>query len=304
LQGYYGAAAPYLKQYLDLIQTSFLSKNIELSTFNTNFSFYTLDVANQSIRLFQQAADVVKDNKVLSDRVRRERLSTDILTLYRYNILKQEAAREGKEFLGPQDPSAAMTGFISTAKSFGIRNWTASRSFEQQIPLLENMFASPVHLPDFAKDHPAADVIDIQEGKYVLYLQGTLSDIVTDPAASNGKAASIVGYTNEWALQVPLENLVGASPDKWHIYLLARADVKAGALQTGTGLSSGLYDQTNRKFVSNTTVPLKEIAGTQYQRIDLGVQQLSGDIYFWVAPTRNPVVDKIYVDRIILIREK
>src|SRR3546814_3287060 len=66
------------------------------------------DLVNQSTRLFQQAADAVKDDKVLSHRVRRERLSLDIATLYRYNLLKQTAAREGKKFLGPEDPNAAM----------------------------------------------------------------------------------------------------------------------------------------------------------------------------------------------------
>jgi hypothetical protein len=303
LQGYYGAAAPYLKQYLDLIQKSFLSKNVKLSTFNTDYSFFTLDVANQSVQLFQQAADAVKDDKVLSDRVRRERLSSEIMTLYRYNILKQEASRESKEFLGPQDPNAAMAEFISTAKEFGIRNWKESGSFEQQIPILKGMFAPPVPLPDFAKGYAPADVIDIQEGKFSLWLQGKLSDFADDAAASNGKAAGIVGDTNEWAIQAQLGKILGTSSDQWHIYIMARADIKAGTPQTGMGLSCGVHDTTNRKSVSSQTFLLTEVAGGTYKKIDLGTHQLNGGMYIWIAPTNNPAVNKIYVDRIILIRE-
>jgi len=304
LQGYYGAAAPYLKQYLDLVQKSFLAENTKLSTFNTDFSFLTLDTTNQAIQLFQQAADAVKSDKVLSDRVHRESLSLEIATLYRYNILKQTAAHENKEFLGPKDPNAAMTQFIADAKTFGIRNWTEGGSFAQKIPSLEDMFAPPSPLPDFAKSYPESDVIDIQEGNIYLYRQGTLTDIAADPAASNGKAASIIGTTNEWALQAKLGRFLDASPDKWHVYAMARVDTNAAAPQTGSAFQSGIYDASNRKAVSQITIPLKDATGSDYQKIDLGVHQLSGGMYIWVAPTQNPAVTKVYVDRIILIREK
>jgi len=304
LQGYYGAAAPYLKQYLDLIQQSFLSQKKNLSTFNTDFSFLTLDATNQAIGLFQQAENAVKDNKVLSGRVHRESLSLDIATLYRYAILKRAAAHEGKEFLGPQNPKAAMTEFISAAKTFGIRNWTAGSSFAQQIPFLESMLEAPVPLPDFAQKYPVANVIDIQESKYTLAGQGTLSGIISDPTASNGKAAYVTGGTNAWAIQARLRNALDASPDKWHVYAMARVDTKAGAPQTGAGFESGIYDTPNRKGISDVTIPLSQVAGAQYQRVDLGAHQLNGGMYIWFAPAKNPAVTKIYVDRIILIREK
>jgi hypothetical protein len=304
LQGYYGAAAPYLKQYIDLVQKSFLSQQRKLSTFNTDFSFLTLDTTNQAIQLFQQAADAVKGDKVLSDRVHRESLSLDIATLYRYNILKNTATRENKQFLGPQNPNAAMTQFIADAKKFGMRNWTEGGSFAQKIPSLEDMFAPPVPLPDFAKGHPDGDVIDIQEGNIYLYRQGTLTEIANDSAASNGKAASIIGTTNEWALQAKLGKFLDTSPDKWHVYAIARVDTNAAAPQTGAGFQSGIYDTSNRKAISQSTVPLKDVAGPNYQKIDLGAYPLSGGMYIWVAPTQNPAVLKVYLDRLILIREK
>lgn len=234
----------------------------------------------------------------------REGLSLDIATLYRYNILKRAAAREGKEFLGPQYPHAAMAEFISTAKAFGMRDWTERISFEQQIPYLEAMFVPPVPLPDFAQKYPAADVIDIQQGNFSLYSPGILSSLENDAAASDGKAAGIVGDTNEWAIQAQLAQFLDASPSKLHVYALARVDAKAGAPPTGAALECGIYDATNSKRISQQTVPMNQIAGAAYQRIDLGVHQLNNGMYIWFAPTRNPAVEKVYVDRVILIREK
>ena len=45
------------------------------------------------------------------------------------------------------------------------------------------------------------------------------------------------------------------------------------------------------------------MADGKYHVIDLGVHPLDSDSYFWVAPTDNPSVAAVYVDRIILLRE-
>jgi len=304
LQGYYGAAAPYLKQYLDLMESSFLTQKRNLSTYNPDFSFFDLSTANQAIELFEKAQNAVKNQKVFLDRVTREKLSLDITTLLRYNVLKQSAIQENKDFLGPKDTQAAIDQFIKTAKEFGIRNWSEGSSFESQIPKLQGMFAPPVPLPDFAKGHPEGDVIDIQENNFSLYQPGTVSDIVKDTVASNDKAASIIGNSIAWAIQANLSPFLGASPAKWHVYAMARVDTTAGTSQAGNGFQSGIYDVNNRKAVSQVTIPLKDVVGATYQKIDLGVHQLRSGMYIWFAPLQNPAVTKMYVDRIILIREK
>lgn len=305
LQGYYGAAAPFLKQYLDIVKQSFLSEKRKLSASDTIFSFLTLDVTNQSVRLFQQATDAVRGNKALSDRVRRERLSFDIAMLYRYNALKQTAASEGKTFLGPEDPNVAMAEFIETAKAFGVRNWGEGVTFASQIPRLKNMFAASVALPEFARNYPAADVIDIQQGYFSLLPQKKLSDVTDDPAASDGKAASMVGNTAEWAIQAKLgQFLENGDKDKWRIHAMVRVDVKDGQTPKTSALQSGVYDVTNRVRLSNTYIPTDKIRGDTYQHIDLGIQYLKGGMYIWFAPLNDPAVEKVYVERVILIREE
>jgi hypothetical protein len=304
LHGYYGDAAPFLQQYLDVLQDSFLSQNRKLSTFNMDYSFITLDVANRAVQLFDQAESAVKNNPEHLRRVQRERLSPTIAILYRTPILKRIAAREGKPFLGPAEPHAAMTKFIADAQAFGMRRWSEGATFESQLPRLNAMFAPPVNLPDFAKQYPPGDVIDFQPATMSLYRQGELSNIEDDPLASGGKAATIIGTTNEWAVQANVSRVLEGASEKWHIYALARVTTDANAPQTGAGFSAGAYDVTGKKAVFQKEVPLAQVAKPDYQLVDLGVQELNGGCYIWFAPTRNPVVTKFYLDRVLLIREK
>jgi hypothetical protein len=304
LRGYYGDAAPFLQQYIDLLQTSFLAQNRRLSTFNKDYSFITLDVANRAVQLFDAAENAVKNNPDELHRVQRERLSSTIAILYRTPILKRIAAREGKTFLGPSDPHAAMTKFIADAKAFGVRRWSEGATFDSQIPRLEAMFAPPVDLPAFAQKYPPADVIDFQPMMFSLYRKGELSDIEDDPQSSSKRAATVVGTTNEWALQADLTGYLLDEKEEWHIYALARVTTNADAAQTGAGFSAGAYDVANKKAIFQKAVPLAEVAKPDYQIVDLGVQELSGGSYIWFAPTRNPAVTKIYLERVILIRQK
>jgi hypothetical protein len=304
LRGYYGDAAPFLQQYIDLLQSSFLSQNRKLSTFNQDYSFITLDVANRAVELFDAAENAVKNNPEQLKRVQRERLSSTIAILYRTPILKRVAAREGKPFLGPKDPHAAMTKFISDAKAFGIRHWGEGVPFDTQLPRLNAMFAPPVDLPEFLAKYPPEDVIDFQPATMSLYRKGELSDIENDPLASGNNAATIIGTTNEWAIQASVSRVLEGANEKWHIYAIARVAAAANAAQTGAGFSAGAYDYVNKKAIFQTEVPLAQVAKSEYQIVDLGVQELNGGCYIWFAPTRNPAVTKLYLDRVLLVWEK
>jgi len=303
LQGYYGNAAPFLRQYLDLIQNSFVKQNKKLSTFNTDYSFLTLDVMNDATRLFQQAAAAVQSDKVLSERVRRERLSLDYSWLKRYAFLKTQSLLNEQEFLGPTAPKQATEEFITTAQHFGIKRYNEHADFSQLAEKLRGQFETPAPLPEFAQKYPAADVVDIQQGNFRLAHPGTLSHFIDDANASDGKTASTVGDTNMWDIQAPLDQFLDTPNTNWHVYAMARADITENADQKSIALRSGIYDVTNRKTVGESTFTASQIAGEHYQKIDLGIHSMNGGMYIWFAPMKNPTVKKIYIDRIILIRE-
>jgi hypothetical protein len=85
---------------------------------------------------------------------------------------------------------------------------------------------------------------------------------------------------------------------------MARVAVKPGQNLKATTLRYGVYDIANHASIVSSGIPLASIVGDQYHRIDLGVQPLNGGAYIWFAGLNDPSVSNLYIDRIILIRDK
>lgn len=305
LAGYYGAAAPDLEAYLDAVENSFLSQNRPLDTYNSSFSFITLDVANQAIDWFNQAEAAVQSDPILLQRVQRARLSSTIGILFRYEGLKRAAASSGKQFLGPSDPKAAMQDFIAQAKSFGVWKWDQSNSFSSEIPTLEKMFDPPLSLPAFAQSYPWYDVVDFRSP--ILSL-GSIANLVQDPAASGDVAASVVnskGFAGDWVIGAVFGNdLEASSSSNWHLYGVVRVTTNPGVPLTGTAFTTGIYDPGHKPVVGDRqAVSLAAVAGSQYKIVDLGEYPMNSGMQVFMALTANPAVNTIYVDRFILIRQ-
>lgn len=289
LQGYYGDAGPSLRAYLDLGQQAYRKTNRKLSAFNIDWTYLSLDDMNQATRLFDRAEEAVKDDAALLARVRRERLSFDLLKLLRHTGLTQAARQSGQEFLGPQNPQQAMSELVATLKQLRIARYAIDRSFAEAAPVLEQMFTTPAPLPKFARQYPPLDVIDIQEGSFALFRFGRGTSLEADAAASNGQAAA----TNMgWGIQVPMNNVLpGGQGEQWRVYAMVK-------LPAAGKISAGLYDVTTRQGAASQSFGLKS---NDYERIDLGTHTLSGSMYVWFSP---PAETKVYVDRVILIRAR
>lgn len=118
------------------------------------------------------------------------------------------------------------------------------------------------------------------------------------------QAASVLGDTVEWAIKTQLGLFLDASPETWHVYAMVRAETKDNKISDTSALTCGIYDNTNHQDISDNAIPLTTAVGKQYRRIDMGTHRLNSGMLIWFAPTRNPIVTKTYVDRIILIRER
>jgi len=304
LRGYYGAAAPHLKEYLNVIQNSFDAQNRTLSTFNSDFSFLTLDVMNQATQCFARALDAVKGDATLTRRILREKNAVDLAWIVRYRPLKRTALQEKKPFLGPAEPLSAIQQFAQNARSFEVRNYSEGGKFEQYIPLLEQQFPPAVALPEFAQKYEESAVIDIQQNDFQLYSKGSGTAIVEDAQASDQQAARLSGKANGWLIQAPLDKIFDAGESAaWHAYALVRIQPTPGAAIEKDALQMGLYDTEENRTVKVLSLALQSVVGEQYQVIDLGQNLLHAKQYFWLASLKNPAVENIYLDRIILIRQ-
>lgn len=71
LKGYYGAAGPFLMQYIDSLDAAaHRRQEFRLGCFNTSTKgWLTLADLNTALHLLDQAATAVKDNETLAQRV-------------------------------------------------------------------------------------------------------------------------------------------------------------------------------------------------------------------------------------------
>ncbi len=307
LAGYYGPAAPHLRRYLDGLQEAFLTTGKSLATFNTSLEFLTPEALRKLSEAFNAAEQAVAGLSPFELRVKRERLSLDLARLYQYHRLRRSVEPERLALIGVEDPAREMEHWIATAKGFGIRQYSEHDRFEDRIPHLRALFAPPVPLPDFANTWSEGDVIDLQPGVFSLIDRRKYSNLEEDTSASGGVAATIIGQTHQWAIQVPLEQFI-ADPGRWRVYAVARVG-KVETVGNATeakpdkvAFQCGIYNYAERQEVVSHDIAFSTVADGAYQRLDLGEHELSGGMYIWFAPIYNPAVSKLYVDRLILKR--
>jgi len=106
---------------------------------------------------------------------------------------------------------------------------------------------------------------------------------------------------NNWATQYPIPGDL-TTLGKWHCYVVARCDAKA---KTGPAFQLGLYDTKAAAGLTSVTETLEHAGDGEYHTYDLGVYDLRGGMYLWLAPMINAdAVGGVYTDRIFLVREK
>jgi len=287
LSGYYGAAGPWLRQYIDLIEKAFLAQQRGLNTYNEDFSFLTLDVANEAIRLFGKAMETVKDDATLSNRVRRERLSLDVTMIYRDRFLRAEAERTGQRYSGASSFQQAVEELSANAKKFEIRRWNPGKAFDEGFAAMLKVFDTPeVPLPDFLRKSSRADVIDFQPAMMKLYNSTGQISIQEDEAASGGTSVVHQAKTQSWDIQAfPAPHLEFPN-EKWRVYVVARVDTAPGTPLSQKAFQGGIFDESGMKEIARFSVPLQKVHGSAYHTVDLGTHSLAGDVCL-VRPTEQ-----------------
>lgn len=297
LDGYYGDAGPYLGRYLELVQQAFVDSGNRLGPYNADLTFMTLDVVNEGIRLFDQAAAAVKDNPTLTARVLGSRLTLDVVVLAKFKYFHREAQAQGKTFLGPTDLAPALAAFEAKAKRFGIEKYSAGT--EMLIARLKRR--DTASLPDFAQGYAPDDVVDFPADDIHLYAKGTLTAVVPDPSASTGKAATAIGSTREQAIQVRIGPSLPAR--QWRVYVLARVDAAPDADPKGLGFTGGVKDLNSGKMIFKYPFPMSELMGPQYHVFDMGVHELDGGKEIRFTPAGRDDIKQVRIDRVIFIRD-
>ncbi len=299
MNAYYGAAGPLLLQYLDLINGAINREpGLWLGVYDaTTRHWLTLDDLNGATRLFDAAAAAVAADPTRAYRVRRARLSIDVVWIERYRELRLSARREGRDFRGPDDPYVAVEQIARNEfKSSTYREWADLSEYVGKLRVLfpARRGTTPVEcgkLPPWAWE-------DIQEDRLTVVPEGA-GAVVEDPAASDGKAVRLEGAdpTLEVRFKLPAE-LAG----RWRVYAVARAE--AAGLEP-SAVVAGIYAWNAAAARANEVSRLAVPCAAAYQTVDLGVHRLEQDSTIQLQPRGAGAYGEVtctFVERLFLVQ--
>jgi hypothetical protein len=244
-----------------------------------------------------------------AQRLRRERLTLEHVWLKGYDKFKRYAQTKGKTFMGPNDPFEACKQFFDRCEKYNVtayREYDTPRTFAAYRDGMLSRFGKPTPLPDEFSHLDPNTWIDVQEYDFrTINISGWVS-IVNDSTASNSRAVRMPGNHAEWAATIPIkadeplfENT--AINAKYKVIVYARCDATAA---DGLAMTWGIYDQKERKSVTQKNLNISDIAGLKYQKIEFSPLSLTPSMIIWFAPPKRPdEVQAIYIDRVLIIKE-
>jgi hypothetical protein len=295
MDAYYGPASRPLRDYIELTCRAVQSSETILLMATPNITWLDLDGLSQATKLFDEAEALVKDDPVLRLRVQKERISVDYVWINQYELMKFMAAAQKKPFSGPPDMAAFCGEFIKRAHALGIERVSEGKTFNDLEQSLIPRFKVTPSLPSRCVGLKDGQWLDVQDYSFNLY--GTT---VKDDNASDRIATKMKGNTEAWMIQYPLHPILKSM----HGYAVVRCEIKPGAAKNGSTFSAGYYggQHVGGAETGAKSVLVGDVVDGKYHVYDLGVCTIPGG-WLWMAPTRNPDLDAVYVDRIFFVKE-
>ncbi|MGE5532509.1 MAG: DUF4838 domain-containing protein [Bacteroidota bacterium] len=303
LTGYYGPAAPYIREYLGMLHDSVEKTKTNLVIWVPPTSAYiTFDLMAKAEKLFNQAEAAAQGDAALLNRVQVARLPIRYVWATRWQEFQQAARKQGIAWPGPADDIENARTFMAVCEANDIKKLSEGRgveSFAKRTISLGRISSPP---PPGCEKLATEDFADLQDPSFSLYREGEASMLEHDELASDKVAAKMPAFHNEWAVQQQL-GIAGIDPEAtYSVYVSVRVE-KAG--ENGGAFSSGLYDVKNKKFVSDVKPTCKEITDNGYVTYKIATSKLHDQMYVWAAPAKNPEnVKAVWVDRFWLVKEK
>jgi hypothetical protein len=254
--GYYGAAGPYIRQYLSALQTAAAESNADVQWFSglDTFTYLTTDFLQQADGIYAKAAAAVKNDPVLSRRVTTARSSVDIAILRRFRSLMQQWRKEGHtESTFPLDRDAAGRRYLQ-AVNLQIDTWLPKEQQAEEQQKVQNLVAAltsgPTYLPPPAKfkDLPSTQLSTYSAGDTRNYQDR--AKVVPDKDAESGYATRY---------EIPDSELAKYKlPMQW-----------------------GVYDTAGKKSTLTGLIKTTDIPGAGYHWYKLGDVTLTGHDYIY-----------------------
>lgn len=329
IAGYYAPElVPIYRQYFDVLSDAVEKDNYYLGIFKTDTrGWLDTESLNKATKLQKKALETAQALEAndsekyqgLTAKVRREQIPLDVVWLQEYRRVRLESRLLGQEFCGPEDPLKAAKELCAKFDEFGLtkrKEWESPEEFKQYkedlVKDFEGYQPDELFVPDICKDLPKNSWLALQEYDINKLKMGEWTFVVEDENSSNGKAIMMPGDHFEWAtswsvskfvdMLSPKDSNIDSGPPVYHVYAYVRCDA---SVDEGSAMTAGVYDSENKKGVAHKNLTVSEIKGPNYTLLDLGSIPLTEKMYVWFAPPKRPdEVDAVYIDKVIIVREK
>jgi len=301
--GYYGAAAPMIREYLNMIHDSVEQTKTNLVIWvGPTSSYLTFDVLAKAEKLFNEAEAAAKDDPALLNRVQVARLPLRYVWANRWGELQAVARKRGIAWPGPANDVESARTFMKVCETNNITMLSEGSKVESFSRRTIDLGRIQSPVPPGCEKLAAEDFIDLQDASFSLYREGEISSMEHDDLASDKVAARMPGTTHEWAVQQQL-GVAGIDPEAtYSAYASIRLE-KTG--EEGGAFTAGIYDAKNKKFMPQIGLSCKDVTDKGYVTYKIGMDKLNDQMYIWVAPVTNPDnVKNVWVDRVWLVKEK
>jgi hypothetical protein len=178
LEGYYGAAAGAIGEYIDLLLAEVKDKDIHMHLYTNPAQGYLPDpVVEEAEQLFDEAAAAASGNAELADRVTVARMPLTYARLFPRN--GYEVAGGKLNWLGEIAPAEEVTGFLELMASHGFKLVREVGGDPALLVLASSMFQSP--LPVTVLDNGAleVDIVPLLGGRVLRVIDKPSGQCVT-----------------------------------------------------------------------------------------------------------------------------
>jgi len=265
MNGCYGPAGTFVKQYLRALEAAALVKPAHLGMHGalSAYSYIDVDFCQRAHALFDQAEAAVADDEVLLARVRHARLPIDRATAYMFRRIAAEwlqAGNAAEDFPFDRDAIAARAreNWLA-AIEFRVREDDRVQAIADADAELAKYTSLPafVQLPEEFRDLPAGSVFDFTADTARNYKN--IVQTVRDDAAESTITNRLQFPTTIDPEKQPLERYKFPMP--W-----------------------GVYDKKNAKGITSATIPPEGVPGPGYHWYKLGTTTIGPGYYvyfFW-----------------------
>jgi len=298
LNGYYGAAGPYVGRYLDLLHRDVTGQNHYYGCFDdVQSSFPTYRTMKRAEALFRQAQAAVAGQPTLEKRLRMAHLALTYTWLHRVD-LQVMAEAEGYAWCEGNDPANAGKAIALVCQENGITRVAESRPLDVTPYLTDYRKASKP-----AGYEQVKGLIDLQDYRFVL--RQPVTHAVADPTASDGMTAVTPGKESEdCEVQTSIRFHPGNGiANRYRAFVVVKALLEPGA--TGTAFRIGLFHRAQDEDILVHDIKTEQVKSGEWQTWEYGVVDLRQfqrrGAHLWVAPQANPGVKSVAVDRFFLV---